>query len=38
MLAMKRKITSIASVKRILRRRSGILKALTTASSISNAP
>ena len=38
MLAMKRKMTSIASVKRILRRRSGILNALTTASSIEGSP
>src|SRR5688500_2984154 len=37
-LAMNRKITSIASVKRIFRRRSGILNALTTASSIGTAP
>ena len=34
MLAMKRKTTSIARVKRILRRRSGILKALMTAWSM----
>src|SRR5262249_28780119 len=38
MLAMNRKITSIASVNRILRRRSGILKALMTAWSMASSP